>query len=168
VLAGGRGSRLGEPKALAQLGSRPLIAWPLAAAAEAGLEAVIVAKPSTALPQLDVPVLLEPEHPQHPLAGLVRALEEGPVVALGCDMPFVPAAALADLAAAHGTTVFGDDPFPGRYDPQALPALRAALQRREPVRRALAALEPVRLPGRDLGASVNTPEDLRRAREQLG
>ena len=33
VLAGGRGSRIGGDKALVQLGGRPLIAYPLAAAA---------------------------------------------------------------------------------------------------------------------------------------
>jgi molybdopterin-guanine dinucleotide biosynthesis protein A len=169
VLAGGRGARLGEPKAVADLGGRPLIAWPLAAAAAAGLPAIVVAKASTQLPALDVPVLIEPERPQHPLAGLVRALEEGgPVLAVGCDMPFLAPAVLAELAAQVGTAVvFGDDPFPGRYGPAALPVLRAALQRSDPVRRAVAELAPLRLPGRDMGASVNTPEDLRRARERL-
>ena len=168
VLAGGRGARLGEPKAVADLGGRPLISWPLAAAAAAGLPAIVVAKASTQLPELDVPVLIEPEQPQHPLAGLVRALEEGgPVVAVGCDMPFLAPAVIAELAAQAGTAVFGDDPFPGRYEPAALPVLGAALQRSDPVRRAVAELAPLRLPGRDLGASINTPEDLRRARERL-
>lgn len=47
VLAGGRGSRLGGAKATAELAGRPLISYPLAALAEAGLEAVVVAKPDT-------------------------------------------------------------------------------------------------------------------------
>ena len=50
VLAGGMSRRMGRPKALVPLGGRPLIAWPLAAAAEAGLEAVVVAKPGLSAP----------------------------------------------------------------------------------------------------------------------
>src|SRR4051812_30322612 len=71
VLAGGRARRMGGAKAVAELGGRPLVAWPLAAL-RAGLEeVVVVAKPSTSLPPLDVEVWLEPEAPSHPRAGLV-------------------------------------------------------------------------------------------------
>ena len=66
VLAGGRGSRLGGAKPTAELAGRPLISYPLAALAEVGLEAVIVAKPDTDLPPLDVDVLTEPAEPVHP------------------------------------------------------------------------------------------------------
>jgi molybdopterin-guanine dinucleotide biosynthesis protein A len=171
VLAGGRGSRLGEPKALADLLGRPLISWPLAAAADSGLRTVVVAKPSTALPDLDVEVLLEPEQPQHPLAGLVRALEEGgPVIAVGCDMPFVTARVLTRLAGLEGNAVFDDQPFPGRYEPGAIGVLSAALGRGEPVREALRVLDPLRLrlPDALATASVNTPEQLAEARRLLG
>ena len=63
VLAGGRGRRMGGPKALARARRRPLIARPLAAAAAAGLEAVVVAKAGTPLPPLGVPVWHEPDEP---------------------------------------------------------------------------------------------------------
>ena len=43
---------------------------------EARLEAVVVAKPETDLPPLDVPVWEEPEEPSHPLTGIVAALEQ--------------------------------------------------------------------------------------------
>jgi molybdopterin-guanine dinucleotide biosynthesis protein A len=49
VLAGGRGRRLGGSKPLAQFGGAPLIERPLAAAREAGLDAVVVAKADTPL-----------------------------------------------------------------------------------------------------------------------
>lgn len=49
VLAGGRGSRLGGAKAMAELAGRPLISYPLAALADAGLDAFVVAKPSSGL-----------------------------------------------------------------------------------------------------------------------
>ncbi len=63
VLAGGLSRRMGSPKATVLLGGRPLIAWSLAAAAEAGLEAVVVAKPGSSLPPLEVPVWDEPAAP---------------------------------------------------------------------------------------------------------
>jgi molybdenum cofactor guanylyltransferase len=172
VLAGGRSRRMGTPKALVPLGGAPLIARPLAAARAAGLEAVVVAKPDSALPALDVPVWLEPAGVAHPLVGLIAALERGPVVAVACDQPWVTAELLAALAAHPGPLALpaGLEPFPGRYDPSLLPALRAALAAEAPLRATLAALDPVELdltpfgdPAR-LVASINTPAELAAAR----
>jgi molybdopterin-guanine dinucleotide biosynthesis protein A len=170
VLAGGRGRRMGGAKALAPLGGRPLISWPLEAASAAGLRAVVVAKADTPLPELDVPVWREPAEPVHPLLGVVVALERAdtPVVALPCDMPFVPGALLARLAAGPEASVGA--PFPARYEPAALPGLRAAVERGVPVR---ATLEGPALdvtgygdPARIL-ASVNTPDELAAAEAAL-
>jgi molybdenum cofactor guanylyltransferase len=171
VLAGGRGRRLGGAKPTAELGGRPLVAWPLAAAREAGLDAVVVAKAATPLPALDVPVWIEPDVPSHPLAGLVFALERarGPVVAVACDMPFVGADLLARLAAASGTAAArADHPFPARYEPAALPVLRDVLAREAPARVALAALGAAELGAPpDALAGVNTPEELTAAATRL-
>ncbi len=184
VLAGGQARRMGGAKATALLAGRPLVAWPLAACADAGLEAVVVAKPGTALPPLAVPVWHEPETPSHPLLGLVHALEragERPVVALGCDMPFLAPGLLAALAL-HPAPVVAPRvggrlvPLPARYGPAALPVLRDALAREAPLRATLAALRPVVLeedelrswgdPAR-LVASVNDPEALALAEAAL-
>ena len=177
VLAGGRSRRMGTAKATVRLGGRPLVDWPLAAAARAGLEAVVVAKPGSELPALAVPVWREPPAPSHPLAGLVCALERAggrPVVAAACDMPFVSPELLARLAAieapAAAARVGGRlEPFPGRYSGAALGVLRAALAREAPVREALASLAPAEL-GEDellafgdpfvMVAGVNTPSEL--------
>jgi molybdopterin-guanine dinucleotide biosynthesis protein A len=180
VLAGGRGRRMGGAKPTAELGGRPLIAWPLAAAAAAGLEAVVIAKPDSPLPGLEVPVWLEPAAPVHPLAGLVLALERArrPVIAVGCDQPFAAPELLARLATAAGPAaphVGGRaEPFPARYEPAGLPVLRAALAREAPVRAALAELAPAPVelggladPARQV-RSVNTPEDLAEATAWLG
>lgn len=168
MLAGGRASRLGEPKALAQLGGRSLIEWPLEAARAAGLDPLVVAKASTPLPEdLSVEVLVEPDEPQHPLAGLIHVLERGaPVVALACDDPFVTPTELVRLAGSAGTAVFGDDPLPGRYGPESLPLLREALAREASFRSALAEILPTRLEPRGRG-SINTPGELAAARAHV-
>ena len=172
VLAGGRGRRLGGAKPTALLGGRPLVEWPLAAAREAGLGAVVVAKAATPLPPLQAPVWIEPDEPSHPLAGLVFALERAgaPIVAVACDMPHVGAELLARLAACDGSAAARADlPFPARYEPSALPVLRDVLAREGPAREALAALAPA-----ELGAppealrGVNTADELAAAAERLG
>jgi molybdenum cofactor guanylyltransferase len=175
VLAGGASRRMGAPKPAAPLGGRPLVAWPLAAAAAAGLRAVVVAKASTPLPPLDAEVWLEPERPQHPLAGLVCALERegGAVVAVACDQPWLPPQLLARLAAAQGCAAVSAggrlEPFPAQYPPAALPALRRGLEAQAPLRRVLAELAPVAVAVDDTRvlASLNTPEALAAAERSL-
>jgi molybdopterin-guanine dinucleotide biosynthesis protein A len=129
VLAGGRGRRMGAPKPLAQLAGAPLIERPLAAARAAGLDAVVVAKAGTPLPP-GLRVWHEPDEPFHPLLGIVTALEYagGPVVAIACDQPFVPAELLARLAAGPEAAVALQgrvEPFPARYEPAWLAAAQA-------------------------------------------
>jgi molybdenum cofactor guanylyltransferase len=204
VLAGGRGSRLGGAKPTAELAGRPLISYPLAALAEAGLEAVVVLKPGTDLggrplsretglkttapdgagqrttaAEGDVAVLYEPAEPVHPLAGIVAALRQTgrPLVVIGCDFPFVPAALLRALADAPEPLVVpapgGElQPLVARWTPVLLPALEDALAREEPLRRTVAALSPRLLDDAELAPfgdparvffNVNTPADLRHA-----
>jgi molybdopterin-guanine dinucleotide biosynthesis protein A len=160
VLAGGRGTRMGGAKAMAPFRGEPLVLAPLRAAAAAGLEAVVVAKPGTELP--DVPVLHEDETVTHPLAGLVAALQRGPVVAVACDQPFVTPELLRALADHDGPAIAAaGEPFPGRYEPSQLPVLRAALAAEAPLRRTLEQLLPDVLGAPvELLRSINTPEDL--------
>jgi molybdopterin-guanine dinucleotide biosynthesis protein A len=173
VLAGGRGRRMGGPKPLAELAGRPLVEHPLAAAAAAGLHAVVVAKRGTPLPP-GLEVWREPDRPVHPLLGIVTALERagGPVVVTACDMPFVPAELLARLAAGPEAAVRAGErlePFPARYEPAWLPALRAALAVEAPLRATLEALGPATIAFDDAAAlrSVNTPDELAAAHDRL-
>jgi molybdopterin-guanine dinucleotide biosynthesis protein A len=161
---------MGGAKPLAELDGEPLIARPIAAAVAAGLEVVVVAKAATPLPPLDVQVWHEPDEPAHPLLGIVTALEraERPVLAIACDMPHLTSDLLARLAAGPEAAVEVDgrlQPLPARYDPDHLPALRAALRDEIALRAALAALEPVTMAFDDARviANINTPEELRRA-----
>ena len=177
VLAGGRGSRLGGAKATVELAERPLISYPLAALAAAGIDAFVVAKPATDLRGLgEVEMVTEPEEPTHPLAGIVAALRHavGPLVIVGCDFPFAPPALLRALAEAPEPLVVpapGGDPQPlmARWSPELLPRLEAALEREEPLRRTVASLAPRLLDDTELARfgdraraffNVNTPADL--------
>jgi molybdopterin-guanine dinucleotide biosynthesis protein A len=172
ILAGGAGSRMGAPKAVVALGGRPLIAWPLAAAAAAGLEAVVIAKPDTPLPDLAVAVWREPAAPSHPLLGIVTALERAgrAIVAVGCDQPWLSPELLRTLAvggrgAAAARGERGLAPLPARYPWDALAELRAALAAEAPLRATLAALRPalVDLDDPSRLVSLNTPAALAEA-----
>lgn len=184
MLAGGVGSRMEGMKVCADLHGQPLIAYPLAAVAEAGLEALVCAKPGDELPPLDAPVLREPEEPRHPLCGIVAALRAGegrPVVVLACDLPFVPAALIRHLAELPERLVVPSldgrlQPLLARYEPSLLPELEAALERQEPLARSVESLEPLLLGEEDLARfgdphrllfNVNDPADLREAEALL-
>ncbi|MDE3134602.1 MAG: NTP transferase domain-containing protein [Acidobacteriota bacterium] len=167
VLAGGLGTRIGGDKALVQLAGRPLISYPIAAAQAAGLDVVVVAKRTTQLPPLDVPVILEPDAPVHPLLGVITALEELPaILAIPCDMPLLRAAELAALAAMPDdlATLWPNQPFPSLYRRPLLPQLRAALEANQSMRatQAQSLLAPAVASSTDSAPqlSVNTAEDL--------
>jgi molybdopterin-guanine dinucleotide biosynthesis protein A len=184
VLAGGLGRRLGGAKALAELGGRPLVSRVVGIVGAAGLEPVVVAKPDTPLPRLDCRVLTEPTEPHHPLTGLIAVLSASAgrgVVAVGCDMPLVPRRLLAFLAGLDDEIAVCEvggrlEPLLGRYPPAATDQLRPALERGDAMRDAVAALGP-RVVREDevarfgdperIAFSVNSPQDLERARELL-
>lgn len=176
VLAGGAATRLGGSKATLDLGGRPLISYPLAAFAAAGIEAIVVAKADSDLPQLVVPVVSEPAQPRHPLLGIATALEQAegrPVVTCPCDLPFVTPALLKTLAATPSTAAVHDGrrlhPLLARYQPSDLPALRRGLAENVSATAAAEQLSPTVIEA-DPGATfnVNTPADLAAARARLG
>ncbi len=170
ILAGGRGERLGGEKAMAPLGGRTLIEYPLDAARGADLETVVIAKRSSALPPLAERVLYEPDSPRHPLCGVITALEfattRSPapaVLLLACDMPFVTSELLGWLAVLEGTAtaVVGgrSQPLLARCLPAQLPVLREALDARRSLRASFAALAPQTVDEHEL-AHFGDPERL--------
>lgn len=181
VLAGGRARRMGGAgKATVLLRGRPLVTYPADALAAVCERVAVVAKGDTELPALPgVERWVEPDHPRHPIAGIVFALEraEAPVLACGVDMPFVTADALRSLLMAAGgsggaravvASAAGVlQPVLGIYSPAALGDLRAAAPD-APLTETVTALGPARvaLPP-PLVAGVNTPEELAAAEAEL-
>jgi molybdenum cofactor guanylyltransferase len=167
VLAGGRGRRMGVPKATVALAGRPLIERPLRALDAAGLETVVVAKPGSELPALEAPVWEEPEEPVHPLCGVLRALAGAgvrPVLAVACDMPFLAPALLRRLAESDPPLVVPEaggrlHPLLARYSPELSGPLRVALRRRAALQEAVRALRPQVL-GEDVLRRFGDPERL--------
>jgi molybdopterin-guanine dinucleotide biosynthesis protein A len=185
VLAGGASRRMGTPKATLELGGRPLIEYPLAAVQGAGLEPAVVAKRDSTLPPLAVPRWDEPAEPTHPLTGIVAALTAArgrPVLAVACDMPFVTAELLADLAARGGRDLVLPEtagrlhPLLARWEPAMLPALRDALAREAPLHELAEDLDAQRIGEAELRRfgdparllfNVNDAADLERAAKLL-
>jgi molybdopterin-guanine dinucleotide biosynthesis protein A len=190
VLAGGAARRLGGAKALVELGGRTLISYPLHAAREAGLEAIVVAKRDSELPRVSERVVYEPDCPRHPLCGLVAALRresdagarQRALLAVGCDMPFLTPALLQWLAAQPDDALVAEvggelQPFPGLYRTVHRAALATALETEQALRSAIRALRPRMLAEAELRTfgdprrlcfSVNDERDLQTAREWLG
>ena len=109
ILAAGQGTRMRSrvPKGLHDLCGRPLVAWPVAAAREAGAGRVVVVDgPDRALePGLPDGVELAVQPVPDGTGGAVRAaaghLGDGTVLVLNGDVPLVTARTLDRLLAAH-------------------------------------------------------------------
>lgn len=174
---------MGGAKALRRLDGRHLVDYPLAALGQAGLDAVVVAKRDSPLPEVGCQLLYEPELPSHPLCGLVAALRfsaQRPIVVVACDMPFVTAALLAWLSDLDGLVVPEVEghlqPLLGRYEPAHLGVLESALDGGRSMREAIADLRPRIVTERELGRfgdprrlcfNVNGPDDLQVAEQLL-
>lgn len=184
VLAGGRGVRIGEHKANVPLAGITLASRAVASLRKAGLDPFIVTKRDRPVDIAGVEVVVEPDHPRHPLAGVAAAIRragERRVIVLACDLPLLPPAYFSWLADHDGGTLIpcpGGEPQPlaGRFSPADLGPIESALARQAPVREAAAGLAAT-FAGDDqlspfgdpavMFTNVNTPEDLRRAEELL-
>ena len=142
---------MGTPKALSEIGSRPLVSRVVSTVGSAGLEPVVVAKPDSRLPRLDCRVLSEPSEPIHPLTGIVAALGASAgrgVVAIACDMPFVPARLLSWIAQLEEPIAVCEvggrlEPLLGRYSPDVSAQLAESLAAGAAMRDAVAELDPL-------------------------
>jgi len=177
VLAGGRGSRLGqESKPAALLAGRPLVLYPLEALAAVCDRVAVVCKSDTRLPDIPAERWDEPDEPQHPLAGIIHALERAngePVLVCAADMPFVTAEACRSLIRAQpkaqAIVAVSDSvlqPTFALYAPQALETLKAAPPDTA-LTKTVEDLNPTRVAfPAHLTESINTPEDLAAAQSK--
>jgi molybdopterin-guanine dinucleotide biosynthesis protein A len=168
---------MGGGKPARTLAERPLLAYPADALAAVCEPVAMVCKPGTPLPS--GPWELwddEPLEPRHPAAGIVHAVARagGAVLVCGADMPFVEpphCRGLTEAMTAGSAVVAVADgelqPLLGIYLPRAVPALREAARRGEPLRRAVESLDPIRvaLPA-DALRSIDTPEALAAAERE--
>ena len=178
VLAGGRASRLGgRHKPGIPIDGEAIVARAVAALRAAGAEALVVGDP-TGVPS-GVRVVREDPPFGGPLAGVAAGIaaleprEEGVVLLVGGDMPFVTGGTLRALAsaAAGGVALAWDEtgraqPLCAAWDEGALRHRLAAIgdPANRPLRLLLDGLEPipVPVPAREL-LDVDTPDDLRAA-----
>lgn len=189
ILAGGQSTRMGEDKAFAQLGGKPLVEWVLDALEPLTRSFVIVANDLARFgPYRARARLVQDERPHAgPLPALATGLRHSPerwAFASTCDAPFLAPALVQRLGAharGHDSAVPGDPderwPLTAFYHQRCLPAMEAALARGEgriisffgDVDVRWVPVEELRAadPGLRSLWNLNTPQDLARARELL-
>ena len=147
LLAGGRNTRYGAPKALAEIGGRTILDRGLAALETAtGVEAVIVANDPGPYRRSGRTIRPDVRPGTGVLGGILtavtwaRELDRPAALILACDMPFVPAALLRRLvreATSEGLAVpasrgpRGLEPLCAVYGVGCAEAIEAALDRGE-------------------------------------
>jgi molybdopterin-guanine dinucleotide biosynthesis protein A len=165
VLAGGRATRFGRDKALAQLGPATLLDHALASLSPY-VDSLVVVGRTTA------PVAVAPDLPHAdlgPLGGIAGALAHAraigcaAVLTTACDTPLLPPALVAALLT-HDAAFAAEAPTVGLWPVRLLDPLLVHLgsgESRSIRRWALAQGLPAVLPGVTV-ANVNTPEQLAR------
>ena len=184
ILAGGRSSRFGREKAVAELGGRPLIAWIADVLGRSDRVAVNAPKGSAAydfarargLACISDPSEADPGPLTGVRAGLRWAREAGAdwLVTAPCDTPFLPPDMVARLVegrsagGAVAQTQGGLQPLCALWPATALARLEAA-KGHVPVRQVLDDLATayVSFDADEAFANLNTLEDFKRARRTL-
>ena len=183
VLAGGSSSRMGDDKAILELNGETLAAGaarrlaavcPEVALADRGRQIV------SGLPSLvDGPG----RGPAAGLLGAAHAFPGRPLLALACDLPHVPVALLAEILRSEGADWAvprwrgGAEPLCALWGPRALARLEARVARGIHALWSLAEEDGLTIrwiegdllasfgPPKEMFLNVNTPEELKRARE---
>jgi len=105
VLAGGKGRRIGGPKAFVELGGRALIEWVLDPLLDLFPEILIVSPDNAPFAHLGVPVVPDVLLGRGALGGAFTGLGAArfdQALVVGCDMPFLCRPLLAHLATRLG------------------------------------------------------------------
>jgi len=186
ILAGGYGKRLGQDKASAPVGGRPMLQWTAEAVASLSDDVIVVRRVGQALPPAPAGVtwreVTDRRSAAGPLAGIEAALHEirhDLMVTVACDMPLVrPSLVRAIAAECAGVDVTMPvldgvaQPLLAAYRRGCLPAIERLLSAGEGRIRAMLPEVPSRRLGKvdlerhDAGllsfTNVNYPEDVAR------
>jgi len=137
ILAGGRSSRMGAPKAFMQFPSgESLLDRSLYLLWEMRLPRVVVGQPRSVRFPRGIPLILDPLPDRGPMGGLLGLLESGLAshyLVLACDQPLLNASLLATLMEKldNRPTAFAGEPeiypLPGLYPASLLPLVKSQL-----------------------------------------
>ena len=183
ILAGGKSSRMGRPKALLSFGGEPLVAHLVRSLKQSFDKIIVVAAPEQELPDLPVTLVRDDLPFRGPVGGIyygLKAAAEEVAFVTSCDAPFLNRSLISFLTAriSHYDVVV---PYwQGRFQPlhavyrtKAVPLLAEQLERNE--LRPVALFDRVRTlrihedeirrfdPGGRSFINVNTPEDYQAA-----
>lgn len=120
ILAGGKSRRMGTPKALLEVGGKPIIVRMVGALQEVFQQIAVVTNRSEEVAFLGLPVLPD-IHPDHgPMGGLQAALAAAltdTIFLVSADLPFLTSAFIRALHAHHGESPITIPSSGGRLHP---------------------------------------------------
>jgi molybdopterin-guanine dinucleotide biosynthesis protein A len=157
VLAGGQSTRMGRDKATLEFDGQPLLERAVAVLRECFPEVMVIR-------QDDVPGL-------GPIGGLLTALRRAPeIFVVACDMPFLDAALIREMAAqlpGYDAVAIPGEPLHAAYSARILPVVEAQIAAGDYSVQSL--LSKLRVKTVEAGPiiNVNTPEELEAAWQKL-
>jgi molybdopterin-guanine dinucleotide biosynthesis protein A/molybdopterin converting factor small subunit len=120
ILAGGKSSRMGQPKALLPFDGEPLILHVVRALKKIFAEAIVVAAPEQALPELPALLVRDEVAYQGPVSGIYHGLHAATqevCFVTSCDAPFLNLSLIANLTGRISTCDVVVPYWEDRYQP---------------------------------------------------
>ncbi len=184
ILAGGKSSRMGQNKALAEVNGRPMVAHVADTVKNVARNTIISSNEPEAFDFLGLPVFVDAIESCGPLAGIYTALKHAETrhcLVVACDLPFLTQPLLRFLCENcldHDILAFdsgkGVEPLCAVYSKACLPVIAEQVQKGNRRVQDLFSQVKTRIVQMEAGLfsdsanaflNVNTPEELSRARK---